>query len=51
VEDNEGSGHQRSHRTDENADKVQTLMHSDSHLSIRARVMQLNLGKETVKKV
>jgi hypothetical protein len=30
VEDDERSGHPRSHRTDENGEKVQNLVHSDS---------------------
>jgi hypothetical protein len=49
VEDNEGNGHSRSHRTDENGEKVQNVVHSDRHLRIRAMSVQLNLEKETVK--
>jgi len=47
VEHNERSGHPRSHRTNENVEKVQNLLHSDRRLSIRAMNMQLNLDKET----
>jgi hypothetical protein len=45
----ERSGLPRSHRTDENAEKVQNLVHSDRRLSIRAVAVQLNLDKETEK--
>jgi hypothetical protein len=48
--DDKRSGHPRPHGTDENVEKVQNLMHSDKHLSIRAMAMQPNLKKETVKK-
>jgi predicted transcriptional regulator len=50
VEDDERGGHPRSHRTNENVEKVWNLMHSDKCLNIRAVAMQLNLDKETVKK-
>jgi hypothetical protein len=50
VED-DGSGCPRSHRTDENVEKVQNLVHSDRHLDIRAMTVQPNLEKGTVKKV
>jgi len=45
VED-ERSGHPRFHRTDENVEKVQNVVHSDKCLSIRAMTVQLNLDKE-----
>jgi hypothetical protein len=48
VEDDEGSGRPRSHRTDENVEKVRNLMHSDRCLSGSVMAMQLNLDKETV---
>jgi hypothetical protein len=47
-ENDERSGHPRSHRTDKNVEKVQNLVHSYRHLSIRAMAVQLNLDKETV---
>jgi hypothetical protein len=48
VEDGERSGCQRSHRTDENVDKVWNLVHSDRSLCIRAMAVQQNLDIETV---
>jgi hypothetical protein len=45
VEDDERSGHPRSHRTIEYAGKVWNLVHS---VSIRGVALQLNLDKETV---
>jgi hypothetical protein len=48
VKDDEVSGRQRSHRTDENIEKVRNLVHSHRRLSIRAMAVQLNLDKETV---
>jgi hypothetical protein len=46
MEDDERSGHPRSHGMDENVEKkTQNLVHSDRHLSIRAMVV-----KETVRK-
>jgi hypothetical protein len=48
MEDDETSGHPRSHRTEENVKKVQKLVHSDGYLSIRAINVQLNLDSETV---
>jgi len=50
VEVDERCGRPRSQRTDENIEKVRNLVHLDRHLSIRAIAVQLNLGKETVKK-
>jgi hypothetical protein len=46
MEDDERSGCSRSHRTDENVEKMQTLMHSDRRLSIRAMAVQINFDKE-----
>jgi hypothetical protein len=43
------SGDRRSHRINENVEKVWNIMHLDGYLSIRAMAMQLNLNKETVK--
>jgi hypothetical protein len=47
VEHDERSGHPRSHRTDENVEKVRNVVHSHRRLSIRAVAVQLNLDKET----
>jgi hypothetical protein len=48
VEDDERSGHPRSHRTNENVKKAWNLMHSDRYLSNRA--VQLNLEKQIERK-
>jgi hypothetical protein len=40
VEDDEGNGCPRSHRTDENIEKVRNLVHSDRRLSVRAMAVQ-----------
>jgi hypothetical protein len=50
VEDDERSGCPRLHQTDENIEKVQNLVHSGKHLSIRVMAVQLHLDKERVKK-
>jgi hypothetical protein len=50
IVEGESSGCPRSHRTDENVEKVRNLMHSDRRLSIRAMVVQLNLDKEQAEK-
>jgi hypothetical protein len=50
VGDDERSAHPRSHRTSGNVEEVQNLVHSLTHLSIRAMAMQLNLDEETEKK-
>jgi hypothetical protein len=51
VEDDEGSGHPRSTRMDENVDKVWNILYSDRRLSIRTMVVQLHLDKETVRQI
>jgi hypothetical protein len=48
VEDEKCSSHPRSHRTNENEEKVQNLVHSDRCLSIRTMVVHVNLEKGTV---
>jgi hypothetical protein len=50
VEDDERSVRPRSHRTDENVEKMRNLVHLDRRLSIRVMAVQLKLDKETVKK-
>jgi hypothetical protein len=47
MEDDERSGLPKSHRTDENVEKVRDLVHSDS---IRAMAVQLKIDKETMKR-
>jgi hypothetical protein len=44
VED-ERNGHPRSHRTDENVEKVRNLVHLDRHLSI-TKFRQRNIEKD-----
>jgi len=39
MEDDERSGHPRSHRTDENVEKVWNLVHSDRRLSVNMHVV------------
>jgi len=51
VEDDKRSGCPRSHRNDENVEKVQKLVHSDGCLSFRTVAVQLNLDNETVRKI
>jgi hypothetical protein len=51
VEGNEKRGRQRSHKTDENVEKMRNLVVLDRRLSIRSMAVQLNLDRETVKKV
>jgi hypothetical protein len=43
--EDERNGHPKSHRTSENYEKVQNLVHSDRHLNIRAMAVQLNLDR------
>jgi hypothetical protein len=47
VEDDERRGHLRSHRTTEDVEKFQNLVHSDKHLSVSAMAVQLNLDKNS----
>jgi hypothetical protein len=46
MDNDERSCLPRSPRTDEDAEKVQNLVHSDKHLSIRNVAMLLNLDKQ-----
>jgi hypothetical protein len=48
-DDDERCSCPRSHRTYENVEKMQNLVHLNRHSSIRAMAAQLNLDKETVK--
>jgi len=50
VKDNERSGRTRSHRTNENVEKVQNLVHSD--VSRRtAMAVRLNLDEQTMRQI
>jgi hypothetical protein len=42
VENDERSGRPKSHRTDENVEKVRNLVHSDRRLRIRAMAVKLD---------
>jgi hypothetical protein len=46
MENDERRCSQRSHRTNENVEKVRNLVHSDRRLTIRAVAVKLNLGKK-----
>jgi DNA-binding transcriptional regulator YhcF (GntR family) len=48
MTDVERSCHPRSHRTNENFEEVENVLHSDRLLSMRAMAVQLNLNTETV---
>jgi hypothetical protein len=47
MEDDERSSRPRSHRTDENVEKVRNLVLSGVRLNIRAMAVQLNLDKNS----
>jgi hypothetical protein len=51
VKDDERTGHLKTHWTDENVEKVQKLVHSDTRLSVRMMAEELKLGRETVRKI
>jgi hypothetical protein len=51
VEDDERPGRPVSMKTDENVDKVRTLVRNDCHLSIRMIAEELNVDKETVRQI
>jgi Mn-dependent DtxR family transcriptional regulator len=51
VEDDERTGRPVTMKTDENVDKVRTLVRNDSHLSIRMIAEELNVDKETVRQI
>jgi hypothetical protein len=50
VKDDERSCRPRSHRTNENVEKMRDLVHSERCLSIKAMDVKLNLEKEAVKR-
>jgi hypothetical protein len=51
VEDDERPGHPVTMKTDENVDKVRTLVRNDRRLSIRMIAKELNVDKETVRQI
>jgi DNA-directed RNA polymerase sigma subunit (sigma70/sigma32) len=51
VEDDEQLGRPVTMKTDENVDKVRTLVRNDRHLSIRMIAKELNVDKETVRQI
>jgi hypothetical protein len=51
VKDDERTGRPKTNRTDENVEKVRKLICSDRRLSERVMAEELNLDRETVRKV
>jgi DNA-directed RNA polymerase sigma subunit (sigma70/sigma32) len=51
VEDDERPGCPVTMKTDENMDKVRTLVRNDRHLSIRMITEEINVDKETVRQI
>jgi hypothetical protein len=51
VKDDERSGRPRTHRTDENVEKVRKLVCADRPLSLRMTARKLNLHIETVRQI
>jgi predicted transcriptional regulator len=51
VEDDERPGRPVTMKTDENVDKVRTLVRNDCRLSIRMIAEELNVAKETVRHI
>jgi histone-lysine N-methyltransferase SETMAR len=51
VKDDERTGHLKTHRTDENVEKVRKLVCSDRRLSVLMMAEELYLDRETVKKI
>jgi orotate phosphoribosyltransferase-like protein len=51
VKDNERTGRPKTHRTDENVGKVRKLVRSDRGLSVRMMAEELNLDRETARKI
>jgi hypothetical protein len=50
IEENERNDYPIFCRTDENVKKLRNLVHSGRRVSVSTMAVQLNLGKETVKK-
>lgn len=51
VEDDERSGRPVTMKTDENVERVRTLVRTDRRLGIRKIAEQLNMNKETVRRI
>jgi hypothetical protein len=51
VKDDERTGRPKTHQTDENMEKVRKLVCSDRRLSVQMMAEELNLGRETVRKI
>jgi hypothetical protein len=51
MKDDKGTGRPKTHRTDENVEEVQKLVRSDRRLSVRMMAEELNLDRESVRKV
>jgi hypothetical protein len=51
VKDDERTGHPKTHRTDENVEKVWKLDCFDRQLSVQMMAEELNLDRETVRKI
>jgi transposase len=51
VKDDERIGRPKTRRTDENAEKVRKLVRSDRRFSVRMMAEELNLDRETERKI
>jgi hypothetical protein len=51
VKDDERTGHPKTHRTYENVEIMRKLVYSDRRLSVRMMAEELNLDRETVRKI
>ena len=51
VQDDPRSGQPKTQRTDENVDRVGTLVHSDRRLDVRVIAEELNMNRETVRQI
>jgi hypothetical protein len=51
VKDDERTGRPKTHQTDENVEKAWKLVHSDRRLSVQIMAEELNLDRETVRKI
>jgi hypothetical protein len=51
VKDDKRIGSPKTHRTDENVEKMGKLVHCDRRLSVRMMAEELNLDRETVRKI
>jgi len=51
VQDDPRSGQPKTQRTDENVDRVRTLVRSDRRLGVRVIAEELNMNRETVRQI